>query len=60
MMKRDTYLDLEEQYSERKTEYDSIFLQLDKIEKELTDMHKKIVSLKEYLKGSVYFEEDKL
>ena len=51
MMKRDTYLDLEEQYSERKTEYDSIFLQLDKIEKELTDMHKKIVSLKEYLKA---------
>ena len=60
MMKRDTYLDLEAQYSEKKTEYDSIFLQLDKIEKELTDMHKKIVSLKEYLKGSVYFEEDKL
>ena len=60
MMKPDTYLDLELKSAERKTEYDSIFLQLDNIEKELTDMHKKIVSLKEYLKGSVYFEVDNL
>lgn len=55
-----TYQDVEQYYSERQTEYDSIFMQLDNIEKELTDMHKKIVSLKEFLKGSVYFDTGEL
>lgn len=55
-----TYQDVEQHYSERKTEYDSIFLQLDRIQEELEDMHKKIISLKEYLKGSVYFDVGEL
>lgn len=55
-----TYQDVEKHYSEKQTEFDSIFAQLDFIDKELTDMHKRIIILREYLKGSIYFDTGEL
>jgi hypothetical protein len=51
-----TYQDLEERAAESKTEYDSIIMQIENIETELLTMQLKVLSLKEYLKGSVYFD----
>jgi hypothetical protein len=54
---RKTYQDLEEKEAERKIEFDSIFKQLDDMEKVIIEMQGAIVSLKHYLKGSICFEE---
>jgi len=51
-----TYQDLEERAAESKIEYDSIIMQIENIETELLTMQLKVLSLKEYLKGSVYFD----
>ena len=52
-----TYQDLEERAAERKTEYDSIIMQIENIETELVTMQLKVLSLKEYLKGSLGYEQ---
>ena len=52
-----TYQDLEEQASESKIEFDSIIMQIENIETELLTMQLKVLSLKEYLKGSLGYEQ---
>ena len=52
-----TYQDLEERAAESKIEYDSIIMQIENIETELLTMQLKVLSLKEYLKGSLGYEQ---
>jgi len=58
--KMETYQDLELKAIERKIEYDSIIMQIENIETELLTMQLKVLSLKEFLKGSVYFEQEEV
>ena len=53
-----TYQDLEKQASESKIEFDSIIWQIEKMETQIEEMQKSIISLKHYLKGSVFFPSD--
>ena len=64
MMKRDhfldSYLDLEQKHAESKIEFESIFFQIDEMIERVEEMQKSIISLREYLKGSVFFSADDL
>jgi len=53
-----TYQDLEAKEAERKIEWDSILFQIEGLEKVCEEMQHSIIKLKEYLKGSVYFERE--
>ena len=53
-----TYQYLEKQASESKIEFDSIIWQIEKMETQIEEMQKSIISLKHYLKGSVFFPSD--
>lgn len=55
-----TYQDLEKQKSERDIEFESLIFQMDEMIEEVGKMQKSIISLKEYLKGSVFFSADDL
>ena len=52
----ETYQDLEQRAAETKIEFDSIIFQIEEMEAQLLTMQLKVLSLKEYLKGSVYFD----
>ena len=60
MMKRDTYLDLEQKHAESKIEFDSILFQIEEMETKISQMQLSVVKLKEYLKGCVFFPADSL
>ena len=60
MMKRDTYLDFEQIHAEKKVEFESLLFQMDEMIEQVEEMQKSIISLKEYLKGSVFFSADDL
>ena len=53
-----TYQDLEKKAAESKIEFDSIIWQIEKMETQIEEMQKSIISLKQYLKSSVYFPSD--
>ena len=53
-----TYQDLEKKAAESKIEFDSIIWQIEKMETQIEEMQKSIISLKHYLKGSVFFPSD--
>lgn len=53
-----TYQDLEAKEAERKIEWDSILFQIEGLEGVCEEMQNSIIKLKEYLKGSVYFERE--
>jgi hypothetical protein len=53
-----TYQDLEKQASESKIEFESLLFQMDEMIEKVEEMQKSIISLKEYLKGSVFFPSD--
>lgn len=55
-----TYQDLEMQKSERDVEFESLIFQIDEMLEQVEEMHKSILSIKEYLKGSVFFSADDL
>ena len=55
-MEKTTYLDLEQRASESKIEWDSIIFQVEEMEKQILKMASSVISLKEYLKGSIYHE----
>lgn len=55
-----TYQDLERQKSERDIEFESLIFQMDEMIEQVEEMQKSIISLKEYLKGSVFFSADDL
>jgi hypothetical protein len=52
-----TYQDLEERATESKIEFDSIIFQIEEMEAQLLTMQLKVISLKEYLKGSLGYEQ---
>ena len=53
-----TYQDLEKQKSEHDIEFESLIFQMDEMIEQVEEMQKSIISLKEYLKGSVFFPSD--
>jgi flagellar hook-associated protein FlgK len=55
-----TYQDLERQKSERDIEFESLIFQMNEMIEQVEEMQKSILSLKEYLKGSVFFSADDL
>lgn len=55
-----TYQDLEMQKSERDVEFESLIFQIDEMLEQVEEMQKSILSIKEYLKGSVFFSADDL
>jgi hypothetical protein len=55
-----TYQDLEKQKSEHDIEFESIFFQIDEMIERVEEMQKSIISLREYLKGSVFFSANDL
>ena len=55
-----TYQDLEKQKSEHDIEFESLLFQMEGMIEQVEEMQKSIISLKEYLKGSVFFSADDL
>jgi chaperonin cofactor prefoldin len=55
-----TYQDLEKQKSEHDIEFESLIFQMDEMIEQVEEMQKSIISLKEYLKGSVFFSANDL
>ena len=53
-----TYQDIEKQAAESKIEFESLLFQMDEMIEKVEEMQKSIISLKEYLKGSVFFPSD--
>jgi uncharacterized coiled-coil protein SlyX len=53
-----TYQELEKQAAESKIEFESLLFQMDEMIEKVEEMQKSIISLKEYLKGSVFFPSD--
>ena len=55
-----TYQDLELQNQERALEFESLLFQVEGMIERVEEMQKSIISLKEYLKGSVFFSANDL
>jgi chaperonin cofactor prefoldin len=55
-----TYQDLEKQKSEHDIEFESLIFQMDEMIEQVEEMQKSIISLREYLKGSVFFSANDL
>ena len=55
-----TYQDLEKQKSEHDIEFESLIFKMDEMIEQVEEMQKSIISLKEYLKGSVFFSANDL
>jgi hypothetical protein len=51
-----TYQDLEKKHTESAIEWESILFQVEEMEKQILRMASSVISLKEYLKGSIYHE----
>ena len=55
-----TYQDLENQKSEHDIEFESLIFKMDEMIEQVEEMQKSIISLREYLKGSVFFSANDL
>jgi hypothetical protein len=55
-----TYQDLELQNQERALEFESLLFQVEGMIEQVEEMQKSIISLREYLKGSVFFSANDL
>lgn len=55
-MGQTTYQDLEKKHTENAIEWESILFQVEEMEKQILRMASSVISLKEYLKGSIYHE----
>lgn len=52
-----TYQDLEQKAMESKSEFQSLILQIENMETQILQMQMSVIKLKEYLKGSIAYEQ---